>query len=219
LASAKKVIEEIRYLHEGFGFTALLFPEDIFVLDRRRTDEVAEEIKRRNIIWRFLARADLIVKYGQGFVDHLADCGCVEVGMGIESGSNTILKTIKKGETAEIMLKAIRMLQTSGIRVKGFIILGLPGESHQTVAETRAFLDDAKMADLDVKIYQPYPGSRIYTEREKFDIQWTETDLAHTFYKGRPGEYEGTVSTSSLTTEELVEEWTAMEAAYKRWKS
>lgn len=217
LRSAEKVIQEIQYLHDDFGFKALAFPEDIFILNRKRTDAVAQHLRALQVIWRCLVRADLCVKYGQSFLEMLAESGCVEVGMGIESGSPRILKTINKGETVETIQEAIRMLKEAGIRIKGYFILGLPGETVDTIAETTQFLETAQLDDIDVKIYQPYPGSPIWEHREHYDISWKDGDLASTFYKGRPGEYFGSVSTSGLTTAELVSAWTKMEATYKKW--
>jgi len=142
-------------------------------------------------------------------------CGCVEVGMGIESGSDTILKNVCKGETVATMKKAIRILKASGIRVKGFFIVGLPGESHSTLNETRQFIEEMKLDDIDCKIFQPYLGSPIFDNKEKYDIDWQDIPIEDQFYKGRPGEYSGTIHTSHLTTDEIFKEWVQMESKYK----
>jgi hypothetical protein len=216
LRSAGKVIEEVTVLNEQFKFQALAFPEDIFILDRDRTAAVCDFLRRRRIIWRCLVRADMAVRYGADFIEMLAASGCVDIGMGVESGSERILKGIDKGETAETILKAIRMIQGAGIRVKGFFIIGLPGESLETLAETDRFLAEAKLDDIDCKIYQPYPGSPIYDQRQKYDIHWRDTPLEHSWYKGRAGEYHGSISTSALTTAQIVEAWKDLESRYKR---
>jgi radical SAM superfamily enzyme YgiQ (UPF0313 family) len=165
-----------------------------------------------------LVRADIVVKYGQEFVKMMADSGCIGVGIGVESGSPTILKNINKGETIETIGQAIKMLKGEGVKVRGFFILGLPGETAETIAETDRFLATSGLDDIDCKIYQPYPGSPIYEHKETYDIQWGEVAPENTFYKGRPGEYYGSVSTSSLTTEQIVEAWKAMETKYRKWE-
>jgi anaerobic magnesium-protoporphyrin IX monomethyl ester cyclase len=215
--SAERMIEELDMLRTQFGYGAIAFPEDIFTLNKSRTIEVCKYLKYWGIIWRCLVRADLVVKYGNSFIKMMMDSGCVGVGMGIESGSNTILRNINKGETVCQMRSAVDMLKANGMFVKGFFIVGLPGESEETLAQTEKFLQEAQLDDIDCKIYQPYPASPIYDNREQYDIQWDAIPLEYTFYKGVPGEYYGNVSTSKLTSEQIVEAWKHFEKTYKDW--
>ena len=217
LSSAERMIEEIGILHDQFGYKAIAFPEDIFTLSKPRTIEVCKFLKQKGIIWRCLIRADLTIKYGHDFIDMMVDSGCVGVGMGIESGSDTILKNINKGETVSHMRTAVAMLKSHGMFVKGFFIVGLPGESEATLADTDRFLREAQLDDIDCKIYQPYPASPIYDNREQYDIQWEATPLEYAFYKGVPGEYYGNISTSALSNERIVEAWKYFEETYKDW--
>jgi anaerobic magnesium-protoporphyrin IX monomethyl ester cyclase len=209
------LLQEIDYLYDAFGYEALAFPEDIFILNRGRTEAICQHLKRRGIIWRCLVRADLVVKYGMDFLHMMADCGCVGVGVGVESGSDRILRIIRKGETAATIMAAIKMLQRARIFTKGFFVVGLPGENEQSLRETNEFLAEARMDDIDCKIFQPYPGSPIYDHRELYDIYWNEIPLEYTFYKGIPGVYYGNVYTSALTTDVIVESWKYFERTYK----
>jgi radical SAM superfamily enzyme YgiQ (UPF0313 family) len=218
LRSAENIIKEIDYLHYDFGYDALAFPEDLFILNRKRAETVFAHMKKRGIISRCLIRADVISRYGSEFAEMMADCGCTHVGMGIESGSDKILKIVNKGESVKTIKYAIEILKASNIRVKGFFIVGLPGESYETLAETKAFLDEMQLDDIDCKIFQPYPGSPIWNNKEEYDINWHDIPLENMFYKGRPGNYHGTVSTSSLTTQQIYDEWVAMENKYK-WQN
>jgi radical SAM superfamily enzyme YgiQ (UPF0313 family) len=217
LNSAERIIEEVGVLYDQFGYRAIAFPEDIFILNKRRTTEVCKFLKSKGIIWRCLVRADLTLRYGASFIDMMVDAGCVGVGLGIESGSNAILETINKGETAEQMLAAVKLLKARGMFVKGFFIVGLPGENEQTLSETEQFLEEAKLDDIDAKIYQPYPASPIYDNHDCYDVRWDTTPLEHTYYKGAPGEYYGNLSTSSLSSDRIVEAWKNFEQNYKDW--
>jgi radical SAM superfamily enzyme YgiQ (UPF0313 family) len=219
LNSAERMIEEIGMLHDQFGYDAVAFPEDIFILDKRRTSKVCAFLKSKGIIWRCLVRADLILRYGREFIDMMVNSGCVGVGLGIESGSNTILKNINKGETAEQMRNAVALLKSCGMFVKGFFIVGLPGENEDTLAETDAFLREVQLDDIDCKIFQPYPSSPICDNPEQYDIQWEATPLEYTYYKGVPGEYYGNISTSALSNERIVEAWKYFERTYKDWSN
>ena len=214
LRSAGHVIREIDYLHD-LGYRALAFPDDIFILSRSRTEEICAHLKALGMKWRCLVRADIAVRYGQEFIQMMADSGCVDIGMGVESGSEKILKLANKGETVATIKKAIRMLKASGIRVKGFFILGLPGETPETLSETDQFLLEMQLDDIDIKIYQPYPGSPIWQNKADLDIQWHDMEVAQMFYKGRTGEYYGNVSTAALANSQIVEAMLRMEKAYK----
>jgi len=214
LRSAEKVIEEVDYLYD-LGYRALMYSEDIFILNRKRAEAVFKRMKELGIISRCLLRADIAVRYGDEFLNMMADSGCVEVGMGVESGSDTILKNINKGESVATIKKSIRMIKNAGIRGKGFFIVGLPGESYSTLNETKQFLEEMQLDDIDCKIYQPYPGSPIYDHQDRYDIRWQDGNFQDMFYKGRPGEYFGTISTSALTTKQIFDEWVEMEATYK----
>lgn len=217
LSSAGRLIEELRMLNEQFGYDAIAFPEDIFILNKRRTLDVCQYLKRTGIIWRCLVRADLILRYGEAFVDTMVDSGCVGVGIGVESGSNTILRNINKQETAEQMREAVKLLKSRGMFTKGFFIIGLPGENEETLKETDALLREAQFDDIDCKIFQPYPSSPIGDHPERYDIHWEAVPLEYTFYKGVPGEYYGNISTSALSNERIVEAWKYFDEKYKDW--
>jgi radical SAM superfamily enzyme YgiQ (UPF0313 family) len=137
--------------------------------------------------------------------------------MGIESGSDKILKTINKGETVSDIKKAIYILKNKNIEVKGFFIVGLPGETQETIDETVAFLDEMNLDDVDIKIYQPYPGTPIWENKDKYEISWSDDlDYSKQFYKGRPEEYYGNIRTPALTNEQIRRNWVEMEAQYKK---
>jgi len=213
--SIENVIKEIEMLHYDFGYDALAFPEDMFILKKDRTEEICSHLKRLGIIWRCLVRADFLVRYGDSFTKMMADSGCVEIGMGVESGSNEILAIANKGETVETIKSAIWMMKDKGIRVKGYFIVGLPGENKNTIEQTRMFLEEMNMDDIDIKIYQPFPGAPIWNNRENYDIQWDDIDFKKMFYKGRPKEYYGNIRTSSLKNKEIYDAWVEMESKYK----
>ncbi len=215
LMSAARAIWEIRYLRFDLGYRVLAFPEDIFILNKQRTEDICEALKAFGVEWRCLVRSDLVVRRGRSFLRMMADSGCKAVGIGVESGSDAILSTIHKGETVATILESIRMLQAEGIRTRGFFVIGLPGESHETLAETERFLEEARLDEIDAKIFQPYPGSPIWEHRERYDISWNGQPMETTFYKGKPGLYQGTIQTSALTTEQIVEAWVKIERKYK----
>ena len=140
---------------------------------------------------------------------------CSEVGIGVESGSDTILENVQKGETVGEIERGIHMLRRAGIRVKGFFIVGLPGENRETLAETEAFLGRVPLDDVDFSIFSIYQGSPIYQNPGAYDVQWNGTAG---YYKADPAQYGCTVRTSMLTEVELLEARRHLENRYKRWR-
>jgi radical SAM superfamily enzyme YgiQ (UPF0313 family) len=149
------------------------------------------------------------------------ESGCREVGMGIESGSDKILRIINKGEDSDTLRKGIRILNEAGIRVKGFLIVGLPSESPETIEETRTFLHTSGLSDVDFSLFTPYKKTMIYDNKSKFDIQWDELDLNHLWYKGddsKDGGYKSQVWTSKMSKKDIVEARKMLEGEFKHWK-
>jgi len=196
--SVGNVIEEIRTLHDEFGYRALMFFDDTFIIQKKRVYAISKCLKELGITWRCFVRGDLVVKHGRELLEIMRESGCVEVGLGVESGSDQILRIINKGETVSDIREAINIIHDVGIRIKGFFIVGLPGESNQTIRETRNFIKDAPFSNVDFTVFVPYPGCRIWRNKKDYDISWNGTGWDSMFYKGKPGEYKQFVRTSAL---------------------
>lgn len=211
LRSPGNILEELQFLKERYGYDSFMFFDDTMTIDRRRMEEICRLLEDLKIIYRCFIRSNTV---DEAILKLMHDSGCMEVGMGIESGSQRILNTANKQETVRQNLQAIKWCKDIGIRVKGFIIIGLPGEDKYSIKETIDFLTEAGLDDLDVTVYTPYPGSIIYNEREKFDISF-EDDYEHAWFKGKPGSYKSLVSTSGLTSEEIIKLRDNMEKGFK----
>jgi len=96
----------------------------------------------------------------------LSESGCVEIAFGHESGSQVILDNIRKRTTVEQNYRSIQYAKDHGIYVKSFILLGLPGETEQTLSETERFIATAGMDDFQAAVYMPFKGTKI---RDKID--------------------------------------------------
>lgn len=136
----------------------------------------------------------------------MKEAGCVEVGCGVESGSQRILDSIHKGTTVEQNTEARKVCRDLDIRFKAFTILGLPGENDESVNQTREWLRKNEPDDFDVTIFMPYPGSPIWENPENYDIQFDKDAIKkgfydETFYKGPP---KSLVRTSMLSAEDIV---------------
>ncbi len=212
MRSPGNILEELQMLKEQYNYESFMFFDDTMTVDRKRMIKICGLLKGLRVIYRCFIRSDTV---DEDILRLMRDSGCVEVGMGIESGSQRILNSVNKQETVQENMQVIKWCKDIGIRVKGFIIIGLPGEDKSSIKETVDFLTEAKLDDLDVTVYTPYPGSIIYKEKEKFDIFFSD-DYEHAWFKGRPGNYKSTASTSHLGPEEIVKFRDEIEKRFKK---
>ncbi|MCX5679730.1 MAG: radical SAM protein [Candidatus Omnitrophica bacterium] len=200
MRSLQNVFGEVKLLKDKYGYDSIMFFDDTMTVDKKRMNGLCELLKGLGIIYRCFIRSDTV---NENVLTNMRDSGCVEVGVGLESGSQRILDIVGKEEKVGTNLSAIKACHKVGLRVKGFIVIGLPGEDKESVRETIDFLEKADLDDIDITLYKPYPGSVIYKEKEKFDINFTD-DYEKAWYKGRPESYSTNVSTKSLTSDDIL---------------
>jgi len=202
--SPKNVIAEIKLLQEKYGYSAFMVWDDEFNLNRERTLKLCEELSPLNIKFRCFIRADLFdLKLGI----RMKEAGCVEVGCGVESGSQRILNKIGKKTIVEQNTQARNICRKLGIRFKAFTIVGLPGEDEISIYETREWLRKNEPDDFDVAINTPYPGSPQWEHPQNYDIIFDKEVMRKSLYDGSyyKGPPKSLVSTSNLSAERIVQ--------------
>lgn len=212
IQSADRTVEEIVHLSANYHFFAFMIFDDIFTINKSRTREIVERLEGKGYSFRCFSRANLIDEENCELMKRM---GVVEVGIGVESGSDEILSKNIKGTTRSLNSQAFRLLKKYGIRAKAFIIVGLPGESIATISDTISWIKETEPYDIDVSIFQPLPGSPIFDNPEDWGIKFNYNGNP-SWYKGIPGEYESSVSTASLSSRQIVEWRDYIEARYKR---
>ncbi|HEX8762964.1 MAG TPA: radical SAM protein [Candidatus Saccharimonadales bacterium] len=102
-------------------------------------------------------------------LEKMRDAGCIEIKFGVESGSEKILKSMRKRITKADTLKAFQLCKEVGINAKAFIIHGYPGENMQTTDETIDLLQE--IGDLTSRVslfrFVPLPGTQVYEEKDE----------------------------------------------------
>jgi anaerobic magnesium-protoporphyrin IX monomethyl ester cyclase len=93
----------------------------------------------------------------------LSEAGCRQIGFGIESGSQKILDLLNKGATVETQAKALQAAAAGGIEAYGSFIIGSPGETHDTLEETRRFVLDSPLGYISTCFFTPLPGSHYWS--------------------------------------------------------
>lgn len=199
--SAGNVLAEVDYLRtKGFGAVAIY--DDDVLINKKRDQVIFEGLKSRGMPYRCMTRTNLASKED---LRMLKETGCAEVAIGIESADQFIHDIVcRKGTTLEQDEQFIANCKEIGLRVKAYLIIGLPSESRETVEKTRQWLIKNKPDNFDVSIFTPYPGSHIYNHPEEYDIRWDEDNLREVWFSGEAQYGQCSVSTSHLSAEEIV---------------
>jgi anaerobic magnesium-protoporphyrin IX monomethyl ester cyclase len=182
--SPASVAEEMHRLKREIGPDHVWFADDIFGLTARWVGEFAGELRARDASIPFMiqCRADLVTP---PVARALAQAGCEEVWMGVESGSQRILDAMDKGTTVEEVRAATRALKSHGIRACWFLQLGYPGEQWDDLLATRDLVREGRPDDVGVSVAYPLPGTKFHAAVQQqlgARHNWEETgDLAMLF--------------------------------------
>jgi radical SAM superfamily enzyme YgiQ (UPF0313 family) len=136
----------------------LFFDDDTFTADPGRARKIAQLLKPLGITWSTNSRAN--VDYETLKV--LKDGGLRLFVVGYESGNDQILKNIKKGVRLDRARRFTRDCHEIGILIHGTFILGLPGETRETIQETMRFAREMDCETIQVSLASPYPGTELY---------------------------------------------------------
>ncbi len=156
-----KIVDELEFLQEKYGVKDFFFWSESFTIIKAAIKELCKEILRRElkIRWVCNSRVDNI---DQELLELMKQAGCWMISYGVESGEQAILDAIKKDITIEQIRRALRLTRKVGFQIAGHFVLGLPGETPQTLRKTYDF---ACSLDLDYAQFycaSPWPGSEFY---------------------------------------------------------
>lgn len=171
------VLKEIEILVNKYGFKGLCFVDDVFTLDKKRLLEICDGLKKFAIKWRCLARCDTV---NFEMLKAMKDAGCTQVDFGIESGSQKILDVVNKKVTVEKQKDAVLMAKAAGLLPKVCIIIGLPGEDEESIAQTKEFLKEVNVK-CNFGFFVPLPGCDIQLNPEKYNYCY-EKDIPYSSY-------------------------------------
>ncbi len=162
MRSIKNVVDEIEYLHKTYCATQFTFCDDAFTVDKARTEELCDEIKKRGlkINWNCGTRVDMVTKE---LLITMRDAGCVSVWFGVESGSQHVLDEMQKGISTEQTIRAVGWVRELGLTPAPNVLLGFPGETKESALKTIKFTQKISPDDMAYyNIATPLPGTPLY---------------------------------------------------------
>lgn len=179
--SAERVAAELEYLAK-LDFHQINIADDLFTANHDRCLAVCEEIRNKelDINWTSFARVDTV---SEALLSKMKAAGCTAVSFGIESANAEILKMVKKGITLTQVRNAVRMCRRAGITPYASFILGLPGETPETIRETTDFAVQMQQEGLasGFHILAPFPGTEVREKSRRLGLriltdEWSKYD-------------------------------------------
>jgi anaerobic magnesium-protoporphyrin IX monomethyl ester cyclase len=207
------VVGELKSVISNYDIRHFLFLDDVINLKKERILELCSKTKPLGIKWRCYARADSNAKE---VLLAMKEAGCVEIGVGIESGSQKILDAVGKGSTVEKNTSFVRDCKEVGITVNAFIMIGLPGETYETIEATKRWMQDLRPDKFGFNIFMPYAGTPVYRNPKNYDLKIYDIPEENSWVKGRQGEYRCYVATSELSSKEILRLFTELFEYYSQ---
>ncbi|MFT8656352.1 MAG: hopanoid biosynthesis associated radical SAM protein HpnJ [Acetobacter papayae] len=159
--SPQHVAAEIRLAMQYFPqVQEFFFDDDTFTDDLPRAEAIARELGKLGVTWSCNAKANV----PRDTLKVLRDNGLRLLLVGYESGNQQILHNIKKGMRVEVAREFTKNCHELGIKIHGTFILGLPGETQETIQETIRFAQEINPHTLQVSLAAPYPGTALFQQ-------------------------------------------------------
>jgi len=171
--SVEHVVEEIRYARSAFPqVKEFFFDDDTFTDNLPRAEAIARELGRMGVTWSCNAKANV----PRETLKVLKDNGLRLLLVGYESGNQQILHNIRKGMLIDVAKRFTRDCHDLGVAIHGTFILGLPGETKETIQQTIDFAKEINPHTIQVSLAAPYPGTHLF--KQAMENGWLDADHA-----------------------------------------
>jgi len=166
------------YLKERFGIRHINFYDDQFTFNRKRVEEFCRLMMENSLGMTFncAVRAEHI---DFELLKLMKRAGCWMISLGIETGDENLLAQHRQNADLAMLAEKIRMIHRAGIRVKGLLMMGLPGESEASIRKSMEYVFSLPVDDFNLSKFTPFPGSPLYErihELGEFTEDWERMD-------------------------------------------
>jgi anaerobic magnesium-protoporphyrin IX monomethyl ester cyclase len=159
--SIDNVIAEIKLISSTYGTRQFTFKDDSFTVNRKRVLEFCDRLiaEKLNISWDCNTRVNLV---DEELLKKMKQAGCNSIKVGIETGSERVLKLINKGTTCSQARHAAKLLRKAGIYWTAYFMMGLPSETEEEIYQTLQFMKELKPDFASLSVYEPFPGTDLF---------------------------------------------------------
>jgi anaerobic magnesium-protoporphyrin IX monomethyl ester cyclase len=197
--SAKSVVDEMEHLAKQ-GVNICSFQDDSFSANRKFMQELCEELIRRGSTMPWMARAR-VDELNYDLLVLMKKAGCQMLGMGVESGSDRIVKEMKKQGTSKSWIDMCRQFfswtRELGIGTNAYYVIGNPTETREEILQTIKFAKELNSDSIQVHFYTPYPGSKAW---EMYKDKLEAATSKQMYHYARP-----LLSLAAVSADEMVE--------------
>lgn len=195
--SVENVCNEIKDIIKNLGIRNVVFMTDSLTLKREWTSRLCEKILNENIKFKWIcnSRVDAV---DLETLKLMKKAGCTVVSYGIESGNQEILDRSKKAITIDQARNAIKFTKEAGLISMAYFIIGLPGETKETIKQSIAFAKEIKPDYVNFHVATPFPGTEFYQMAK--DNGW----LISNDWSDYEEEGSAVINLDTLSAEELV---------------
>ena len=189
--SPENVIAEVEEIVNRFSIKGIFIADDTFTVFKERTRKICEALRKINLIWFCEARVNTV---NREIIQEMTRAGCRTIQFGVESGSQRILASIRKGITIEQVKKAVKWTVEAGILPVCSFMVPHPEDTKETIRETKKFMEQLRDmgALVVISLTTPFPGTYLYTHAK---------DLGVTIISDNTDEYD--MATPVITTKNL----------------
>jgi radical SAM superfamily enzyme YgiQ (UPF0313 family) len=168
----------MRQVKDKYGVRSFAFQDDTLTFDRKRLNELCRLLidAKLAINWMSYSRVDVI---NEDSLDLLKKSGCCQLSFGIESGSERILKIMKKQINLDQILKARKLLKKYGIMFSTIFLIGTPDETKQDLLDTIEFIKKLRPDLVNICTYTPYLRTEMYERAVELGTVSEELDYLY----------------------------------------
>ncbi len=179
--SAEYIHGHMRYLNKRFRIKHINFYDDQFTFNLKRIEKLTDMLSNQPLKMTFncAVRSEHI---DRDLLKKLKMAGCWMISLGIETGDQDLLQALNRKVNLEQLAERIRLIRGTGIRAKGLLMMGIPGETEESIEKTRQFLFSLPLNDFNLTKFTPFPGAPVYQSIQdygEFDEDWRRMDCMH----------------------------------------
>ena len=214
--SPENVVRELKLLMER-GVRYIYFDDDTFGIRQSYIRELCGLIEAEcpKLKWGCEITVGVVKEQS---MEYMRRSGCVRVNIGVESGNNEILRSVKKGHTIEKAYPAVDLCRQKGIEVGAFFMIGFPEETEETLRDTLTAIKKINADNIMLSIFTPYPGSELFEVCKELGV--VDDDFDITIYNHQSPENCFTAYIPPERFKELVREAVAVmtrKSRHSRW--
>ena len=173
------VVDEMEYLAREHGAREIYFDDDNFSANRKFVSALCDELIKRNSNIRWSALTDAIA-LNEGLLERMAKAGCVGIKFGLDSADSEVLRSTNKPLKVSRVHDIVKQATKLGIKTHMAVVLGLAGETRESLERTFKFSCDLDIDSIQISIATPMPGTPLYQDLQRDNklefTKWDELD-------------------------------------------